>query len=85
MLKARTYEKLRGFFGVDNEILVASGRGFEGVSLTGPGAELEDEAEEDIVIFLVIINPAKARRWVFSLRFLKTREGIVDSCRGLEL
>jgi len=84
VLKARTYEKLRGFFGVDNEILVASGRGFEGVSLTGPGAELEDEAE-DIVIFLVIINPAKARRWVFSLRFLKTREGIVDSCRGLEL
>jgi hypothetical protein len=48
---------LRGFFGVEDETLVALGRGFEDVSLTGPGAELEDEAEEDIVIFLIIINP----------------------------
>jgi hypothetical protein len=56
VLKTWPYEKLRGVFAVEDETLVALGRGIEDVSLTAPGAELEAEAEEDIVIFLMIIN-----------------------------
>jgi hypothetical protein len=56
VLKTWPYKKLRGVFAVEDETLVALGRGFEDVSLTAPGAELEAEAEEDIVIFLMIIN-----------------------------